>query len=276
MPALSAGGSGPLGAPSIPQNLLLSFVSLPRCRLFCNSTQVAVLARSGRWQALNMHMGRARKLASEHIFSGVTTGAAGGGGGADTAVTGVGALAVSVAVGVRGASTFAGFDAPPRGRSAGFGRLSIATDAADSGALASRMVSMGSLAVADGVLSSMTSSGCTTAIGAMALPAADHVRRPQAAARTVNNANEVINTHRTEGRSCLLPPRLPEPVDVFLCRALEGLSAAAVCPMGSRSRRLRSAGFSSRVGGVLSGPQRAVADGDSSESSSGSINCVGA
>jgi len=241
--------------------------------------QAAVPDRSGRWQALYMHIGRAKKLASEQSFSGVTTGAAGGGGGTGATTTGMGALAVSVAVGRRGVSVFTGLDAPVRGRSAGFAGLSAAADAGAIGALVSMTVSIGSLMAAAGtigVLSNMTSSGCTTAIGATALGFADHLRQPQVAATTVNRAKTPINIQTTAGRSCLPPPRLAERGDGFLLRAVEWFSTAAVCPKGSRKRRLRSEGFSSRAAGVLSGPHWAVAEGDSSESSSGSTNWVGA
>ena len=124
--------------------------------------QVAVPDKSGLWQALNMHMGRAKKLASAQSLSGVTAGAAGGGGaGATTAA--VGALAVSATLGGRVVgSGFAGLDAALRGRSAGFGGLAASADAGAAGALLSIIVSTGSLLAASGTagaLSSTSSSG---------------------------------------------------------------------------------------------------------------------
>ena len=226
-----------------------------------------------------MHIGRAKKPASAQSLSGVTTGAAGGGAGAGATTAETGALTASVIAGRRGVSTFTALATVLRVRSAGFAGLSVAADAGGVGVLLSIMVSMGSLLAvsgAAGVLSSMTSSGCTTAMGAIGLALADHERQPEAAAMAVNNANEATNIQTTAGLSCLPPPRFPELDDDFLRRGVEWLSTAAVCPMGSRDRVLRSAGFSSRAAGVLSGPQWAIAEGDSSESSSGSKNWVGA
>ena len=225
-----------------------------------------------------MHIGRAMKLASAQSLSGVTT-AAGGGGGVGAATTAAGALEVSATGGGRGASTFAGLEAALRGRSAGLAGLLAAADAAVAGVSLSMIVSMGSLLAAmgaGGVLSRITSSGWTTTAGTTSLTLVDQLRQPQVAATTVSSTKTPTNIQTTIGFRCRPLPRLLEPRADFLLWAIEWRSGVAGCPSGSRDRRLRSLGFSSRSAGLLSGPHLAVAEGVSSESSSGSKNWVGA